>query len=928
MKQMVTAVVVTHDAGDYLEETLRALKAQSRPVDRIVVVDTGNSPAQEVECDQLIRLSSKSSLSDSLRVATEQLQLNENHWIWILHEDSAPEVDCLEQLLLVEEKSALVGIIGPKQMRWDDARYISQLGLTLTPWGTPLSLVTGELDQSQHDDSDDVLAVGTAGALIRADIWHKLGGLSPKATPLAADYDLSLRARLEGYRVVVAPKAKVRHASLSLSGKRSKRWLGGSPKTALRKAAIHIRFSYSPLWLALLFWFALPIVTIGRVFWRLLQKRPDRLVPELLAGVWGYFTVFARLSARSKYPQSAIAGIRKSFDAPWSRVRSSNRARLDAEEAAELKSVFDRGEHELETVATGKGFVASGGFGWMALLVAFSYSFVPTGEAPFGNLIKPMASNWFEVFLRTGVSWQPLGFGFYGPSEPFNWVLLGLASLTPWTPSLAMVWLLFLAPAIAFAGAWRVASLVTSRAWARAFAGLTFALWPAVIQQRSDAQLASLVATLAMPWLAFAVARAAGLGRSGSARSMRQTWSWVGLSGLLLGVVGVSSPVLILPILFALALAAFTRIRRFGYLFWIPLPLAALFTPLAIYLIGRGEFSALLADPSITRVSQPGSLVQMWLPTNSDQILNFSYLTAFAFALLALLTRRWVLAGVIWLFLGATLALFDIHANSSFIDPFNSDANASGQFVNGSTQSLGAAIGLLLATLIALTIEHSKLWARRVLSVALLGVLVVPLGVAAATAARNYDLKDDRVIPWLLQANAESNQVLNVLRLGTANQVIDARIIPATGTHLEDANVAYRYSISELQSDPRSTQLAKLVADLRSGRSDEIESQLSQNKINYVLLVDDKTDESIQLANQLDSFAKLEPAGATEFGTLWRVVGAKPQLPDEGSSIWSLTKGIQLSVLVGFLLLAIPTTPAKRRAQEVPTFIEGEGDSQ
>jgi GT2 family glycosyltransferase len=245
MSSQVTAVVVCHDTGDYLTQTLQALSQQTRPADRVILVNTSGSPLTYTgDFAETIQLDSKTKLPAALASVTENLISSDSHWLWILHDDSAPEPECLATLLATLETTALVGAIAPKQVDPENPRIIRQLGLTLTPLGEPLSLVSGELDQSQHETMSDVMAVSTAGLLVRTDTYEQLGGLSPKAPPLAADYDLALRIRLAGLRVMVAPAARIRHAQLSLEGKRSRGWLGGSPKTAVRKSAVHLRLTF------------------------------------------------------------------------------------------------------------------------------------------------------------------------------------------------------------------------------------------------------------------------------------------------------------------------------------------------------------------------------------------------------------------------------------------------------------------------------------------------------------------------------------------------------------------------------------------------------------------------------------------------------------------------------------------------------------
>ena len=930
MKTTVTAVVVSHDYGDYLDLTLQALRAQTRPVDRVIIVVT--PPGSSYDSSQLLSNETAIDLhgatfEQALSKATEMLSATEDDWLWIIHDDSAPDANCLEQLLALEEKSSLAALIGPKQVRWDNPKVILQQGLTLTPLGAPLSLVSDELDQSQHDDASDVLAVGTAGALVRLDVWQQVGGLSKSAPPLAADYDLALRIKLADFRVVVAPQARIRHRALSLEGERSRKWLGGTPKTAIRKAQIHLRMTYSPLWVALGFWLLSAPILVLRVLWRLLQKRPDRISSELVAGIWGFFTVFARLSGRTKHSSRAVQSVLSAFSAPWSRVRQANRSHLDSEEAQDLKEAFDKGEHEISLADKGKTFVQSGGFFLIALLRGLSYNFAPTNIAASGSNVAPLSHGWYTLFTRAGSSWQPFGQGFFAPAEPFNWVLVGLSGLTPWAPSLAIVLMLFLAPVIAFAGAWRAATLVSSRAWVRNTVALGYALWPSLIDARSEGRIASVVAIVVLPWLVFSVARAAGLGRSGSNRSMRQTWSWVGVAGLLLAAVGVSSPSLVLPVFLALAIAAFTRIRRFGYLLWIPLPFLALYTPLAVFLaVGLGHPLALLADPGLATSTEQTTILGLILPSEWSNLLGFSYLAAIALAALALMSKRWILASVLWMF-GLIVILFaSVHQSIEFANP---GAAIEQQTTNGSPAALLAAFGLVLLTLFALAAESNGKVARVSLALAASVLLLLPLAASASMATRDYQLRDDRVVPWLLDASSQSGSNDKLLVIRPSASTYSAQWLPIGGARLEDASVAYRFALADLNSESANYKsVAELVAKLVSANGENLNALLSSSHVSYILVPNDDSDASSELANALDTIGSLESAGLTEFGRLWRVTVDVAPAPAAARSPWSITKGVQLFVLVSFVLLALPTSgSSRRRAKEASIFIEAEGEN-
>ena len=79
-------------------------------------------------------------------------------------------------------------------------------------YGVPFSgIEPDEVDQEQHDAVRDVFFVSHAVMLVRADLFHELGGFDAATFPGADDVDLCWRARLAGARVIVAPSARARH---------------------------------------------------------------------------------------------------------------------------------------------------------------------------------------------------------------------------------------------------------------------------------------------------------------------------------------------------------------------------------------------------------------------------------------------------------------------------------------------------------------------------------------------------------------------------------------------------------------------------------------------------------------------------------------------------------------------------------------------
>jgi hypothetical protein len=154
-----------------------------------------------------------------------------------------------------------------------------------------------------------------------------------------------------------------------------------------------------------------------------------------------------------------------------------------------------------------------------------------------------------------------------------------------------------------------------------------------------------------------------------------------------------------------------------------------------------------------------------------------------------------------------------------------------------------------------------------------------------------------------------------------------ASLVEADGVQLEDLSVAYRFALASIEeSSADYLQVAQLVADMVSGNASKIDSALSQNAIGYVLIPTAKNqteaNAGAELAVAFDSISKLESAGETDFGKIWRVRDLSPTFERDESSPWSVTKLIQLALLLTFLLLAIPSAGKRRAAATSEIFVD------
>ncbi|MEI7476688.1 MAG: glycosyltransferase family 2 protein, partial [Actinomycetes bacterium] len=225
----VTAILVVHDGALWLPQVVASLTSQKRSVDQILAVDTGSTDSSVALLKgakiPVLSLDRESGFGDAIWAAIQTLPAPtspENEWLWILHDDCAMHPEALEKLLdaLAQKPQAIMA--GPKLLGWHDKSHLLEIGVSIASDGARWTgLEPREYDQGQHDGVHDVLAVSTAGALVRRDAFVELGGFDPNLSLFRDDVDFGWRARVAGHSVIAVSEAKGFHAQAAASERRS-----------------------------------------------------------------------------------------------------------------------------------------------------------------------------------------------------------------------------------------------------------------------------------------------------------------------------------------------------------------------------------------------------------------------------------------------------------------------------------------------------------------------------------------------------------------------------------------------------------------------------------------------------------------------------------------------------------------------------------
>jgi GT2 family glycosyltransferase len=288
----VSAILVVHDGATWLPEVVASLASQTRSIDQLIAVDTGSVDASSKLLKgariPIITLPRETGFGAAVSSAVEKLPPpSEHEWIWIIHDDCAPTPGALAALLAAIEDRPNVAMAGPKLLGWHDRTHLLELGVSIATNGARWTgLEESEYDQGQHDGITDVLAVSTAGALIRRDVFEDLGGFDQNLELFRDDVDFGWRVHAAGHGVVVVTDAVAYHAQASATERRTvdvKGALLHRPLLLDRQNAAYVLLANATWWLLPVLALQLFISAIARAVGYLFAKLPGYAGDELLA---------------------------------------------------------------------------------------------------------------------------------------------------------------------------------------------------------------------------------------------------------------------------------------------------------------------------------------------------------------------------------------------------------------------------------------------------------------------------------------------------------------------------------------------------------------------------------------------------------------------------------------------------------------------
>lgn len=925
-RHVVTAVLVAHDGARWLPDALAGVLGQERPVQNVMAADTGSADesaqllTDALGADRVLHLARRTGFGQAVdevnRTAGEltpddlpylkrpsgwdpvtrtwrdeaydmpELPHGEPvQWLWLLHDDCAPEPDALAQLLRVVENERELGrddiaVVGPKLRGWYDRRQLLEVGVTIANSGRRWTgLDRREQDQGQHDHVKPALAVSTAGMLIRRDVFEQLGGFDRRLPLMRDDVDLCWRATAAGHRVLVAPEAVLRHAEAASRERRTVDCVGrsaASPHMVDKAGAVYTLLVNTRT--AQLPWVLVRIVlgTLLRTLAYLVGKVPGQAVDEI-RGLLGTLLRPERIIAgRRKRGRSELdkGELRALFPPPGATVRATveqvagnlmGRSDPESSSAGRHGGAVESGPGgddadflEVEQFARLKRVARKPGPVLFAVLLFVSLVACREllgGGALAGGALLPAPADAGELWARYLDGWHPVGAGDIQSAPPYLALVAMLASLLLGSTGLAVTVLLVASvPLAGFTAYFASRPLVQSRLL-RAWAAVAYAFLPAATGALAGGRIGTAVLAVLLPLIARAGLAAGGLANaSGAPGSWRATWAYA----LLLTVTTAFTPI-VWPIALVLGLGLL-GLRRGGitahgvrFLVQLGTPLLVL-APWSLTLLPFGFFRE--AGLKYTEGTASATDLLGASPGGPGTVSGLMLIGVVLAALAALLRSERQLP--IWTAWSAALValVFAVLSNGS-------------TWAGPATLVYG--IALLAAAVLGADGARSRVaeqsfgWRQPVAALIAFAAAAGPLLIAAGWMIRGADgpleRRDPVQVPaFVAEESGTRDQARTLVLDSHSGAKVGYSLVRGSGARMGDAELAAAGGENKL--------LDKVVANLVAGSGADQADELGGFAVRYVLV---RKGAPREVSRVLDATPGLTRLSQQDGSALWRV---------------------------------------------------------
>ncbi len=239
----VAVVILNWNGRKFLEKFLPPLIEHSRTDAEIIVADNASTDdsvgflEKNFPAIRIIRNKTNSGFAGGYNEALQQVSAE---YYILLNSDIEVTADWIRPVIRMMDKDPGIAACQPKIRSYENRSHFEYAGAAggyIDKYGYPFCrgrlFLSIEEDLGQYDDPAEIFWATGACMFVRADLYHKMGGLDSDFFAHMEEIDFCWRLKNEGYRIMYCPGSTVYHIG------------GGTlPKISWRKTYYNFRNNF------------------------------------------------------------------------------------------------------------------------------------------------------------------------------------------------------------------------------------------------------------------------------------------------------------------------------------------------------------------------------------------------------------------------------------------------------------------------------------------------------------------------------------------------------------------------------------------------------------------------------------------------------------------------------------------------------------
>lgn len=216
----VTVVIPNYNGLHFLDKCLSSIGAQTFDDVCTLVVDNGSTDGSTAYIRdnfpwvELIELSENTGFDHAVNIGIEKA---ETPYVLLLNNDTEAEPEFVEELYKAIEASEDIFSVSSKMLNFTNRDIMDDAGDFYSVMGWQFQRGVGRCERVFNKPSK-VFSACAGAAIYRKSILEKIGQFDERFFAYLEDIDIGYRAKIQGYKNVFCPTARVYHVGSGSSG--------------------------------------------------------------------------------------------------------------------------------------------------------------------------------------------------------------------------------------------------------------------------------------------------------------------------------------------------------------------------------------------------------------------------------------------------------------------------------------------------------------------------------------------------------------------------------------------------------------------------------------------------------------------------------------------------------------------------------------